>query len=625
MNVLDMITSITPNNTLIHWTPLNLQDIYLLWTSDKPARHQFRWFCVTQPAALFNHTRSPKLIPHPSALATPHTMATKIKDCEILKTHHHYSSSPVSLDFAERYLADVVVIDQLINVKEISALEAIMTLWSDLRLYTVGLASPGHWKIVEKHFPSRTEQPTFGCKTLNFRPGKKGWQQLPDEIRTRVFKHFDIRDITAMAGTRPYYCSYFADIMRDFFESSFEQWALNWMTVKVMLYHTDALISGPTANALMHPYRSVPDSSIIDFYVSSHTLFGMLGYFTVATEYVPHKNSVKYPAEIQIHVSSRENPRASVIRQQLTGLFAYVCAQGFRYPDLTLNAFAHRQEGMTLTNHEYIPIECVADIEELKKLDRQAKRCDLQLREYHFGVGVCGENLTCPSVVRSTWKDSLFLVPFCELLWVRDEQSRAEKYVVTWCLGPMGCEESTCAVDFIHVAPIEPRDIQQESYLTYSFEDGPRAIPAKPKTVCPDVQCLVFPTNSTTAKFMNINQHMLIGNKSSTMMAQRLAWYRLMPSYRTTGMEVPNFDDPHTKSSLFILFTFPYAIIESPTNRAIMNLLEVQWYGNVVVVKKSGDHLEDCTPEDIMSAIECVGKLMDRLGAHSTKREESTK
>ncbi|KAJ7469061.1 hypothetical protein FB451DRAFT_1177057 [Mycena latifolia] len=470
MNILDMITSITPNNTLIHWTPLNLQDVYLLWTSDKPTRHQFRWFCVTQPAALFNHTRSPKLIPHPSALATPHTMATKIKDCEILKTHHHYSSSPISLDFAERYLADVAVIDQLINVKEISTLEPIMTLWSDLRLYTVGLASPGHWKIVEKHFPSRTEQPTFGCKTLNF---------------------------------------------------------------KVMLYHTDALISGPTANALMHPYRSVPDSSIIDFYVSSHTLFGMLGYFKVATEYMPsatmrhlhhmisktivkHKNSVKYPAEIQIHVSSRENPRASVIRQQLTGLFAYVCAQGFRihYPDLTLN------------------------------------------------------------------------VPFYELLWVRDEQSRAEKYVVTWCLGPMGCKESTCAVDFIHVAPIEPRDIQQVS--------------RRPM--------LGFPNKFNHCKFMNINQHMLIGNKSSATMAQRLAWYRLMPSYRTTGMEVPNFDDPHTKSSLFILFAFPYAIIESPTNRAIMNLLEVQWYGNVVVVKKSGDHLEDCTPEDIMSAIECVGK-----------------
>ncbi|KAJ7468140.1 hypothetical protein FB451DRAFT_1177763 [Mycena latifolia] len=455
MNVLDMITSIGPNNTPSHWTPLNLQDVYLLWTSDKPARHQFRWFCVTQPAALFNHTRSPKLIPHPSALATPHTMATKIKDS---------------------------VIDQLINVKEISALEAIMTLWSDLWLYTVGLASPGHWKIIEKHFPSRTEQPTFGCKTLNFRPGKKGWQQLPDEIRTRVFKHFDIRDITAMAGTHPYYCSYFADIMRDFFESSFEQWALNWMTVKVMLYHTDALISGPTTNALMHPYRSVPDSSIIDFYVSSHTLFGMLGYFKVATEYVPHKNSVKYLAEIHIHVSSRENPRASVIRQQLTGLFAYVCAQGFRihYPDLTLNAFAHRQEGMTLTNREYIPIECVADIEELKKLDRQAKRCDLQLREYHFGVGVCGENLTCPSVVRSTWKDSLFLVPFYELLWVRDKQSRAEKYVVTWCLGPMGCEESTCAVDFIHVAPIEPRDIQQESLWITRYECNTSVWDVKP-------------------------------------------------------------------------------------------------------------------------------------------------
>ncbi|KAJ7447491.1 hypothetical protein FB451DRAFT_1188349 [Mycena latifolia] len=152
-----------------------------------------------------------------------------------------------------------------------------------------------------------------------------------------------------------------------------------------------------------------------------------------------------------------------------------------------------------------------------------------------------------------------------------------------------------------------------ESYLTYCFEDGARAIPAKPKTACPDVQCLVSPTNSTTAKFMNINQHMLIGNKSSATMAQRLPWYRLMPSYRTTGMEVPNFDDQHTKSSLLMLFAFPYAIMESPMSRVIMNLLEVQWYGNIVVIKKSGDHLEDCTPEDIMSAIECIGKPMDHL------------
>ncbi|KAJ7478481.1 hypothetical protein FB451DRAFT_1453114 [Mycena latifolia] len=79
-----------------------------------------------------------------------------------------------------------------------------MSLWSDLWLYTVGLVLPGHWKIVEKHFPSRIEQPTFKYKTLNFQPGKKGWQHLPDEIRTQVFKHFNVRDITAMAEMHPY-------------------------------------------------------------------------------------------------------------------------------------------------------------------------------------------------------------------------------------------------------------------------------------------------------------------------------------------------------------------------------------------------------------------------------------
>ncbi|KAJ7447492.1 hypothetical protein FB451DRAFT_1188350 [Mycena latifolia] len=43
-----------------------------------------------------------------------------------------------------------------------------MSLWSDPRLYTVRLVSPGHWKTVEKHFPSRIKQPTFEYKTVNF-------------------------------------------------------------------------------------------------------------------------------------------------------------------------------------------------------------------------------------------------------------------------------------------------------------------------------------------------------------------------------------------------------------------------------------------------------------------------
>ncbi|KAJ7437191.1 hypothetical protein FB451DRAFT_1452029 [Mycena latifolia] len=44
-----------------------------------------------------------------------------------------------------------------------------MSLWSDPRLYTVRLVSPGHWKTVEKHFPSRIKQPTFEYKTVNCR------------------------------------------------------------------------------------------------------------------------------------------------------------------------------------------------------------------------------------------------------------------------------------------------------------------------------------------------------------------------------------------------------------------------------------------------------------------------
>ncbi|KAJ7476484.1 hypothetical protein FB451DRAFT_1173347 [Mycena latifolia] len=168
-----------------------------------------------------------------------------------------------------------------------------------------------------------------------------------------------------MAGAHPYYSSYFADIMRVFFESSFERWALNWMTVKVMLHHTDALICGPSANALMQPYTSRATMRHPHYMISK-------------TIVLNHKDSVKYPVEIQIHVSSRENPRASVIRQQLTGLSPYVCAQGFciHYPDLTLNA-----------NHKYIPIECAANIGGLKKLDRLARNCGLQLRKYHFGSG----------------------------------------------------------------------------------------------------------------------------------------------------------------------------------------------------------------------------------------------
>ncbi|KAJ7473244.1 hypothetical protein FB451DRAFT_1367277 [Mycena latifolia] len=89
-------------------------------------------------STILGHNHSPGTVPHPSALPTSQTRATKIKDRS-----------------AERYLADVALTEQLIKVNEVLALEAVISLWSDLRLYAVGLALPDNWKVVEKHFSSR--------------------------------------------------------------------------------------------------------------------------------------------------------------------------------------------------------------------------------------------------------------------------------------------------------------------------------------------------------------------------------------------------------------------------------------------------------------------------------------
>ncbi|KAJ7458883.1 hypothetical protein FB451DRAFT_1182463 [Mycena latifolia] len=363
-------------------------------------------------------------------------------------------------DFAERYLSDVSMINQLTNVNQRDAIEAVMAMWSDERLYTVGLASPEHWTLVVDHYSRRTKQPTFGYKILRYHPdspdlrSRKSWEILPPELKDRIFDYFDVRDITAMAASHSYFRMYFAGIMRTFLHSTFEEWGLNWMAVKVMLHHTDALISGPAGNALLHPIRPVHHLRVIDFYASSFTLSGMLGYFKVATGYVPtgrltlwRSKSTSPTAKISVLVSS----------ELLTGFFPYVSAQGFRihYPDFTLN-------GLTLANHGYISFERGApDVQEIKKLDRLARRCGLQMRKYHFGEGACGTKESCPSVVRSTWKDSIFLVLFYERLWGAEEQSHREKHAVSWCLGPMRCDKKMGAVDFVHIARIEPRDMQQ--------------------------------------------------------------------------------------------------------------------------------------------------------------------
>ncbi|KAJ7479568.1 hypothetical protein FB451DRAFT_1171674 [Mycena latifolia] len=148
-----------------------------------------------------------------------------------------------------------------------------------------------------------------------------------------------------------------------------------------------------------------------------------------------HREPDKFPGIMQIHVTTGEDPRASVLWQHLTGVFPYLCGKGIRihYPELTL-------KGLTLANHQYVPLKHgPEDVEELKKLDSLARRCGLQLLEFHEDT-VCSEHVSCPSVIRSTWNDSIFLFPFYDSLWGAEDTTKREKVGATWCLGPMDCK-----------------------------------------------------------------------------------------------------------------------------------------------------------------------------------------
>ncbi|KAJ7450867.1 hypothetical protein FB451DRAFT_1186587 [Mycena latifolia] len=92
------------------------------------------------------------------------------------------------------------------------------------------------------------------------------------------------------------------------------------------------------------------------------------------------------------------------------------------------------------------------------------------------------------------------------------------------------------------------------------------------------VRSLNFLTSRLTAKLANTNCNIISGHESEATREERAEWKSLMPC----------------------------PIIQMAPNTSIANLIKFEWGGNVIVLKKAGAHLKDCTPEDIVPAIESI-------------------
>ncbi|KAJ7458421.1 hypothetical protein FB451DRAFT_1182619 [Mycena latifolia] len=114
-------------------------------------------------------------------------------------------------------------------------------------------------------------------------------------------------------------------------------------------------------------------------------------------------------------------------------------------------------------------------------------------------------------------------------------------------------------------------------------------------TVC--VVCsLNFLTSRLTAKLANTTCNIISGHESEATREERAEWKSLMPC----------------------------PIIQMAPNTSIANLIKFEWGGNVIVLKKAGAHLKDCTPEDIAPAIESIKSLMANMNATGVDRRRSS-
>ncbi|KAJ7737287.1 hypothetical protein DFH07DRAFT_771605 [Mycena maculata] len=108
-----------------------------------------------------------------------------------------------------------------------------------------------------------------------------------------------------------------------------------------------------------------------------------------------HTNHLTFPVKIAVHVCEKEDPRATILRQNFTAQFVCISGRGVSVPyaDLTF-------EGLSLLNHVYFPLKKADHITALREAWHPAKKAGITLRSFHFDSD--GSFTTMPMSSNST-------------------------------------------------------------------------------------------------------------------------------------------------------------------------------------------------------------------------------
>ncbi|KAJ7429381.1 hypothetical protein B0H11DRAFT_1945129 [Mycena galericulata] len=336
---------------------------------------------------------------------------------------------------SDKYLnrdgSDVYLVTKLHSMLGSSeVLDEALQAYSEAQLFRIALASPNTWAIIKKFLKTITVQRTRTSAVI----GASGLSTMPVEMLSEMLHYMDIRDLDALGCT----CNFFrrvADKHRNKeMKDQFRAWDLDFdETVPIKNYkHT------------------------VDFYVHANAARAVLRFFKITSrfkktsEVVPHISSMvsrilemdhdrpeSVPVRIRIVVCARENPRATILRQDLTGLFAWMSGSGFfvPYADLTFN-------GLSLLNHHYLPLTSSEEEETFQSVQLEAKHHGVRIRGYHFGEEPrCTGQLSCPAVVHNTRDGSCFTTAFSERIWGSEQYKLSDRYGVIWSLGGKGCDD----------------------------------------------------------------------------------------------------------------------------------------------------------------------------------------
>ncbi|KAJ7745432.1 hypothetical protein DFH07DRAFT_963322 [Mycena maculata] len=327
-----------------------------------------------------------------------------------------------------------------------------------LKLFRIGLNSITSWGLVERFLMAKATSPslpnvflTFGNDLVVFR--------FPTEIFLELLVHMDIRTLTAMAATCKIFYARVQELIHGFFSQQFASWDLSSDSVRFLLDQTEGLLSGFAANQLIFPSRQFHPVPVefLDFFIPAVALRAVMRYFMVATQfirsshYVPaasrkvkkviilqHTNHLTFPVKIAVHVCEKEDPRATILRQNFTAQFVCISGRGVSVPyaDLTF-------EGLSLLNHVYFPLKKADHITALREAWHPAKKAGITLRSFHFDSdGVCNSQLSCPAVIHNDANEFQFNYPFYYKPW-GDVDPPTSVVGVAWSLGAHGCRPDT--------------------------------------------------------------------------------------------------------------------------------------------------------------------------------------